>query len=58
MLIKIATAQLITLPNDLVSDVASSTTAMLNELSPFITLIVGTLLALTVLVILINAFHK
>lgn len=45
------------LPSTFAGDVASSTTSALKELSPVITLLVATLLAVTVVIALIQAFR-
>lgn len=60
MLLKIAHAQIFELPSNFAANVASSTTNTLasSGISGFMTLIIGTLLAVLVLTLLINTFHK
>jgi hypothetical protein len=48
---------IINLPSGFVSDVASSSSSLFTGLSPIVAVIVGTLLALTVIAFIINAMR-
>ena len=49
---------MITLPVNFVSDISSNATDMIASLSPFVTLIIGVLLAGVVVTLIINAIKK
>ena len=47
-----------TLPSNFVTEISSNSTDMIASLSPFVTLIIGVLLAGLVITIIINAIKK
>jgi hypothetical protein len=49
---------IITLPTDFVTQTTANATSMLSDLSPVTTLILGVLLAVTVIGIILGFFHK
>ena len=49
---------IITLPTDFVSNISTNATTMLADLSPVTVLILGILLAVTVIGVLLSFFHK
>ena len=49
---------IITLPTDFVSTTTSNASTMLTDLSPIVTLILGILLAVTVIGVILGFFHK
>lgn len=49
---------IITLPDNLMSDVASTTSVLISDLSPVITLVLGVLLTVIVLSIIIGALKR
>ena len=49
---------MIDIPDSFAGDVASSTGSMITQLTPVITLVLGVLLASTVIAVIINALKK
>jgi len=49
---------MITLPSDFVTQVASSSSSLIEQLTPFLTLIIGVLLAGLLVSVIIGALHN
>lgn len=49
---------LITLPSDFASNIGGTASTLISDFSPYITLVVGVLLAMVAIAFIINAFHK
>lgn len=49
---------LITMPVDFVNDITANASGLIGDLSPFITLVVGVLLAVVVISVIINTLKK